>query len=104
MSVTIVDVMKEMGVEPNNELCWRVGALARAAYEWQYGVEPPKHLRPKTNERGSHCFALYPEEMKPRIRLIIENQHHEQKRQGDLFGNVSPDGRTDDPKHRPNAG
>jgi hypothetical protein len=85
VSITIIDVMRELGIEPTNDLAWRVGALARAAYEWQYGVVPPKHLRPKTHDGGSHCFALYPEEMRPRIVLIIRNQQHEMQRQGDLF-------------------
>jgi hypothetical protein len=84
--ITVIEVMREMGIEPTNELSWRVGAAARDAYVWQFGHEPPKDIRPKTHDRGSHCFALYPTEMKPRLKLIIRGYMTEAARQGDLFG------------------
>jgi hypothetical protein len=85
VGITVIDVMRDMGIEPATELAWRVGARVRAAYEWETGMPPPKHLRDKTNEGGSHCFAVYPESMRPRIELIIRNQRTQDQQQGDLF-------------------
>jgi hypothetical protein len=85
VGITVIDVMRDMGIEPDTQLAWRVGARVRDAYEWQTGSAPPKHLRDKTNDGGSHCFAVYPESMRKRIELIIRNQRTYEQRQGELF-------------------
>jgi hypothetical protein len=83
--ITVIDVMRNLGVEPETHLAWRVGALARSAYKWETGNEPPKYLRCKTSAGGSHCFAVYPESMRSRIEMIIRNQQGQARLQADLF-------------------
>lgn len=83
--ITIVQVCRDLGVEPTPELTWSVGMRVRDLYERRYGALPEKDLRPKTNARGSHCFAVYPEHMRPDIARVIKAHAWERRRQGDLF-------------------
>ena len=53
-------------------------------YERTYGAAPPKALRDKTNAGGTHCFAVYPEEMRPMIVRVIRTMQTETARQGVL--------------------
>jgi hypothetical protein len=83
--ITVIDVIRELNIEPTKELSWSVGNAVRDLYERRHGELPQKALRQKTNEEGSHCFAIYPEEMKEEIMNIILEHDFETKRQGDLF-------------------
>jgi hypothetical protein len=83
--ITIIDVMRELQVEPTPRLSWEVGAAVRDYYEQFYGCLPEKELRPKTNAGGTHCFAVYPESMKPKIIKIIKLHEWESQRQMELF-------------------
>ena len=83
--ITIVQVMRDIGIEPTNELCWSVGNEVRDVWELENGRLPFKELRQKTNGPGSHCFAVYPADWYFRIRAIILRHQTEAGRQGDLF-------------------
>lgn len=84
--ITVIDVMHMINVEPNSELCWRVGALTREAWVKEKGELPPKILRPKTNgSGGTHCFAGYPMNWKKRIARIIQAHEVETKKQYEMF-------------------
>lgn len=84
--ITVIDVMREMGVEIHNSLSWSVGHMVRNLWYSINGQLPPKDLRRKTHDpRGVHCFALYPEAMRPHIRRIVEMHQIEEARQGSLF-------------------
>jgi hypothetical protein len=84
-SITVIEVMREMGVEPAPDVSTAIGNRVRDEYEALYGVLPPKALRPKTNGGGSHCFAVYPVEMKPTIERVVREHGAEAARQGSLF-------------------
>jgi hypothetical protein len=83
--ITIIDVFRELKIEPTPSLTWAVGAAVRDIYEQRYGCLPEKDLRNKTNGPGSHCFAIYPETMRPTIVRMVAEHDSEAKRQGDLF-------------------
>lgn len=84
--ITVVDVCREMGVEPVPEMMWSVGNLVRDIYVSRRGELPPKELRPKTYaDGGSHCFAVYPLDWRQMIMTLISEWGPEQQRQMDLF-------------------
>lgn len=83
--ITIIDVMRELRVEPVPELTWSIGAAVRDYYERLHGRAPEKELRTKTCGAGSHCFAIYPQDMRPKIVSIIRLHQLESQRQGELF-------------------
>jgi len=87
MPITVIDVMHAMKIEPHPDLSWNVGNMVRDRFVQLYGHLPPKALRRKTDpeEGGSHCFAIYPDSMRPEIERIIGLHQTEKKRQGDLF-------------------
>lgn len=82
--ITVIDVIRAMGIEPTPELCWSVGDKVRDLYEREVGHLPVKVLRQKTYDKGSHCFAAYPEEWRPRVQEIIRSMQTETSRQGEL--------------------
>lgn len=84
--ITIVDVCRDLGVEPTPALTWPVGTAVRQRFEGIYGSLPYKALRGKTyGNGGSHCFAVYPEEFRREIVAIIQMHSVEAERQMDLF-------------------
>lgn len=83
--ITVVDVIRDMGIEPEPNLTWAVGAAVRDLYEDKNGRLPEKRLRTKTDGHGSHCFAVYPESMRPEIEKIVGLFETNNKRQGTLF-------------------
>jgi len=85
MFITIIDVMRDLGIECEPRVAWSIGARVRDLYETMTGSAPVKALRSKTNEGGTHCFAIYPEAMRPEIERIISQHLTEAARQGDLF-------------------
>ena len=61
---------------PDKHTAWALGNLMREAWlrdPMSGGELPTKALRTKTNDQGSHCFALYPEEFWPTMDRIINN-------------------------------
>ena len=83
--ITIIDVCRDLDVEPYNEMTWSVGNIVRDYYEARYGALPEKDLRTKTSGGGSHCFAVYPEHMRATIERVILAHQTERARQGELF-------------------
>lgn len=82
--ITVVDVCRELKIEPLPKLTWPVGARVRDFYEYMYGRPPLKKLRTKTIGKGSHCFAVYPHTMWEHIVHIIRMHQTEEQRQGEL--------------------
>ena len=70
--VTIVEVMRRLGVEITNEKTWALGREARKLHVAQYGVPPRKVLRQKTNGTGSHDFSGYPPEFVGVVEGLIQ--------------------------------
>jgi hypothetical protein len=82
---TVMDVFRDLRFEPEPRISWAVGAEVRQRYEERYGELPRKVLRPKTSGAGSHCFALYPPEMRPVVETIVREHNPDNSAQGDLF-------------------
>ena len=68
---SVIELMREAGVEPTKALTWAIGSAARKAYHERFGVLPDKTLCRKTNGKGSHDIAVYPVEFHDTIRSII---------------------------------
>lgn len=83
--ITVPDVCRAMHVEPVPALTWSVGNAVREEYRRAHGNCPPKELRTKTKGTGSHCFAVYPPEMRPAIERLIREHGAEAERQGTLL-------------------
>jgi hypothetical protein len=83
--ITVVDVIRDMGVEVTNELTWSVGARMREMWRDEHGDLPEKGLRPKTAGPGSHCFAVYPEHWRQRIVAVVRQHVVFAERQISLF-------------------
>ncbi len=83
--ITIIDVCRALSVDPEPRLTWPVGNAVRDLYEGRYGALPEKALRTKTAGTGSHCFAIYPEDMRGDIERIIRLHDWERQSQCDLF-------------------
>jgi hypothetical protein len=83
--VTVPEVMKALGLEPEPHVSWSIGARVREEYVATMKAPPPKALRPKTSGSGSHCFAVYPPEMVPLIERIVGEHKAAAARQGSLF-------------------
>jgi hypothetical protein len=85
-TITVIDVLREMGIEITNELAWSLGAHVRERWTEKTGTAPALELTPKTHGRGgSHCLAHYPIDFKPEIMAIAKGYQIEKQRQGDLF-------------------
>ncbi len=83
--ITVPQVAHAMGVELSNKVAWSVGSEIASLYFKQFGEQPPKDNRPKTNGQGSHCFALYPPAWESIIRNAIEGHVQADKNQITLF-------------------
>ena len=83
--ITVPDVFREMRAETDKQKTWAVGQMAVQHYRQKTGRLPPKELRTKASGEGVHCFAVYPEWMRPYIRECIAKVQAEPARQKDLF-------------------
>lgn len=83
--VTVIDRFRALGKEPSKRMTWAVGDIVRDKWEKLTGSLPAKVLRQKTNDGGSHCFAVYPEWFIPVIDEVILSLHAEDDRQRMLF-------------------
>lgn len=82
--ITVIDVLRELRIEPNPKLTWSIGQQVMRRFAKRYGRQPVKDLRKKTYTEGVHCFALYPPEFKPEIVAAIRAHRTESARQGML--------------------
>lgn len=80
-----MQVFNAMGIKPTNSQSWAVGIRVQAEYAKEFGEQPPKDNRPKTNGPGVHCFALYPPGWRARIEAIIRTVVDAERSQGDMF-------------------
>jgi hypothetical protein len=83
--ITVVDVIRALGFEPEPELTWAVGNRMRDWFEKEYGLRPTKELRTKTVGIGSYCFAIYPPSLWDVIAGIVREYQAELSRQLELF-------------------
>lgn len=83
--ITIGEVAQGLKLKLPSSVAWSIGAEVREIYERRYGKLPPKDLRVKANDHGSHCFATYPAYMREQIAKIIKAHQVETERQGSLF-------------------
>ncbi|HEX8835447.1 MAG TPA: hypothetical protein VF748_00795 [Candidatus Acidoferrum sp.] len=84
--ITVIDVFRDLQLEPIPEQTWAAGNRVRDRYLELYGVLPTKELRTKTYDGGTHCFAVYPLSFRPVIERIVNDIATEAARQMDLFG------------------
>lgn len=83
--ITVPQVCRDMGLETDKNVMWSVGDIMQKRYADKFGHQPNKDNRPKTNGRGSHCFALYPEEWREDIANEIKKFDNFRLKQDDLF-------------------
>lgn len=83
--ITIMQVFHAMGITPTRDQSWAVGNRMQRAYANEFGEQPPKDNRPKTNGGGSHCFALYPPGWRARIEEAVRAVVAAERSQTDLF-------------------
>jgi hypothetical protein len=81
--ITIIDVIRDMGLEPNDTMDWAVGLrFAKWFYEFTGGMEPEKWNRNGTKDsRRVHCFAHYPECFRHKMESMVREYKFEQSRQ-----------------------
>ncbi len=82
---TVIDVFRELGLEPDKTDTWAAGGRLRAAYERETGSLPIKDNRRKTCGKGSHCFAIYPPEWRDHARMIVRSIGRTRAAQQGLF-------------------
>ena len=70
--ITVVEVFRDLGVEPVKEATWPVGKAVAKKWRDENGYEPPKANRAKTGGSGVHCFAIYPESFRAVIVKAIK--------------------------------
>ena len=86
MSITVVEVMRDMGIEVTSKLSWEIGNVVRDLWMTQHhGALPDKELRTKTSGHGSHFLAVYPENWRDRIEDVVRFHRAQKARQGTLF-------------------
>jgi len=83
--ITVLDVFRELRIDPDNETSWAIGQQVREEYKRQYGQLPHKELRIKRSGHGSHCFAVYPRAWRSHIERIVRQHQAMKDKQGDLF-------------------
>lgn len=84
--ITTIQVFRSLGIEhPEPKQSWSVGLIVANMWIKEFGEQPPKENRPKTNGPGVHCFALYPANWQSRIEKVIKDHVDYQAAQGDLF-------------------
>jgi hypothetical protein len=86
---TVIDLIKQLGFEIENELSWAAGNKLRDAWIARTGELPEKRLRQKTCGHGSHCFAVYPgifhREAIAIVAKIADQIYSEKARQMEMF-------------------
>lgn len=83
--ITTIQVFASLGIAATNEQTWTVGNRMQRLWVKEHGAQPPKDNRQKTNGPGSHCFALYPPEWRPRIVAEIARVMTIERSQLDMF-------------------
>ena len=72
MNYTVIEIMLELGVEPEKKVSWMLGNAVREKWKEKTGSSPEYALRPKTSGNGSHCFAVYPGWFRRDMKRIVK--------------------------------
>lgn len=86
--ITVVEVIRDMGLEPETKLDWWVGDKMQEYYVSLCGEAPQKENRKKTSGGGNHCMALYPELFRLKIEGFVRMRKTEAARQPGLFSSI----------------
>ena len=89
--ITIIDVMRDMGVEPHKSITWPIGLRVVHRFQQRFHRLPVKLLRTKTCGVGVHCFAVYPKSFRPEIEAVVREFTDEIGTQGELDFYHSPE-------------
>lgn len=86
MAVTVPQVFKSLGLEYDKHVNWGVGREIERKFRKAFGRPPTKDNGPKSNRRsGSHCFAHYPDDWRPKIEAAIRRRQVQEAKQKDMF-------------------
>ena len=86
---TVDQMVSEMGYDPTPALNWAAGQMIAARWRRQYGSEPEKQMRDKTNPNPSvgaqHMKCVYPDFFEDTMREIIRDLDPDTAPQMDMF-------------------
>ena len=85
--ITIIDVMRALGVPTHKSLTWPIGLRVMNRFVQRFHRQPVKRLRTKTCGECVHCFAVYPKSFRADIEMVICEFTNEVGAQGELFPN-----------------
>lgn len=85
MPITVIDRFRVLNKSPLKRMTWAVGNVVRERWRRLTGQLPQKQLREKTNQGGSHCFAIYPDTFACVIDDVIESMHAQDDAQMLMF-------------------
>jgi hypothetical protein len=89
MAFTIIEVLRDLQIEPDKSLTWGLGTAVAAEFRKQTGEMPPIRRQPKTDRNASHppkhAICTYPEWFRPIVLNLVRQRRTEAVRQGDLF-------------------
>ena len=71
--ITVVERIAALGLEPDQELAWRVGAAIRRRWVEAYRDHPATELQPAATASGSSPVAVYPSLWKHQIDSLIHD-------------------------------
>jgi hypothetical protein len=74
MTITVSEVFKSLGIDPDPRTAWAVGQRIQAMFRDRNGRQPPKENRPKTRGPGTHCMAIYSGHWRRRIESVIREE------------------------------
>lgn len=87
--ITIIEVLRELRIEPDKSLTWALGTAVAAEWRKRTGTQPPIVRQPKTDPNASHpakhAICTYPDDFKPVILEKLSRFQTDAQRQGDLF-------------------
>jgi hypothetical protein len=91
--ITVIEVFRALGIEPERGDTWAVGAAVAREWEEVTGTLPILERRPKTSGKGSHAISTYPEAWRVRIAGFIQGREEARATarsvQLDLFKDVA---------------
>jgi hypothetical protein len=79
---SIPEIYKEMHITVDQRTAWTIGNEVKEQWIAAKGYLPDKELRPKSNGKGTHVLAVYPEEWLERIKDVIRYHKSTPNRQG----------------------
>lgn len=83
--ITVPQVCRMMGLEPDNHTMWSVGDVMQQRFYLRNKTQPPKENAKKTHGTGVHCFAHYPPDYQEEIEAEILKHKPDPDKQQDMF-------------------